>query len=358
MENLEKIVVLAIPVYFGTLFLEAFLSVRLKKNYYKLKDSLGNLGTGIMMQMSEVFTKAPLLAGYVYLYENYNLTRSWNLWDHGIISWIAAFLLVDCVYYFFHRHSHEVNLLWAAHTVHHSSEEYNFSVALRQSTLQGYFHMIYMVFYAFIGMPPVMVMACYGINLVYQFFIHTRFVPKLGPLEWVLNTPSHHRVHHARQGKYLDCNYAGVFIIWDRLFGTFTEEQEEPRYGVYPRFQSYDPVRANVMPMVELYRYVRLARGTDKLRVLFSGPLWLYEKFKKGKNLNVMAGPAPADAQTYVLFSVALAFALVVLFVPTLSVVLKALAVGMVFLFLGLMGRRLDQVRTQTPTVSINKLQS
>ncbi|HXH75911.1 MAG TPA: sterol desaturase family protein [Bacteriovoracaceae bacterium] len=319
---MEKIVVLAIPLYFGSLFLEAWLSAKQGKGFYKLKDSVGNVGTGIIMQMLEIFSKGLLVAGYVYVYDNYNLARKLNLdlWSDGILSWIFVFLIIDCLYYFFHRHSHEINILWAAHVVHHSSEEYNFSVALRQSAFQGIFFSFYMLLLAVAGMPTLMVLSCYGINIVYQFFLHTRFIGKLGWAEKILSTPSHHRVHHARQGKYLDRNY-----------------------GVFPRFQSYDPVRANLMPIKELFFYFRKAQGKDKWHVLFSGPLWIFENFKKGKNLNIIDSKAKMDHIGFAFFMLALLFVLMVLFIPDLPAVARIIAIMSAFVLLAFMGRRLDR---------------
>ena len=227
--------------------------------------------------------------------------------------------------------------------VHHSSEEYNFSVALRQSGISGVLNWIYALTLAVMGVPAHMYFICYGLNLIYQFFIHTRFVGKLGFVEKIFNTPSHHRVHHARQGKYLDSNYAGIFMIWDKLFGTFKEEEEEPRYGVYPRFQSYDPVRANIVPYYELFYYFKLARGWDKFSVLFSGPLWLYENFKKGKNLNVLENKLSADSFSFLFFLLALICGVVVLFIPTLRFEVRVGVILVVVGLLRLMGMRLDR---------------
>jgi len=344
---MNEIIIISIPIFLILLTLEAYVSYKKKKNFYKLKDSLGNLGTGIINQLIEVFTKAALILLYIYVYEHFAIgLKLWSdnfLTLHGFVSWVIVFILTDFIYYFFHRHSHEINLFWAAHMVHHSSEEYNFSVALRQSGISGVLNWVYALVLALMGVPAHMYFICYGLNLIYQFFIHTRFVGKLGFLEKILNTPSHHRVHHARQSKYLDSNYSGIFIIWDRLFGTFIEEEEEPRYGVYPRFQSYDPVRANLMPYSELYYYVKKAKGWDKGRVLFSGPLWLYDHFKKDQKLNVLENKIAADIPSFLLFIFALAFGVIILFVPALTLAVKAGIMLIVFSLLTMMGKRLDR---------------
>ena len=151
------------------------------------------------------------------------------------------FLGVDCAYYWFHRIAHEYNAPWAGHVVHHSSEDYNLAVALRQGTFQGLFSWVFYLPLALLGFPPAWFAAMTSFDLLYQFWIHTRAIGKLGPLEWVLNTPSHHRVHHARNPKYLDKNYAGTLIIWDRMFGTFQAEEEEPVYGLTKPLEQLEP---------------------------------------------------------------------------------------------------------------------
>jgi sterol desaturase/sphingolipid hydroxylase (fatty acid hydroxylase superfamily) len=190
-------------------------------------------------------------------------------------SWAIVFLLVDLCYYWSHRLSHRVHILWAGHVVHHSSEEYNLTVALRQSSLHGLFTWLFYMPLALIGVPWVMFAVCHGLNLIYQFWIHTREVGRLGPLEWFMNTPSHHRVHHGVNPKYQDRNYAGVFIIWDRIFGTFTPEEEEPVYGITVPLATWNPLWANVHVFVDIARQAaRTARWRDKLGVIFGPPAW------------------------------------------------------------------------------------
>jgi sterol desaturase/sphingolipid hydroxylase (fatty acid hydroxylase superfamily) len=193
-----------------------------------------------------------------------------------LASWTGVFLLVDLCYYWLHRLSHEVNILWAGHVVHHSSEEYNLTVALRQSSLHGLFTWIFYMPLALLGVPWVMFIVSHGLNLIYQFWIHTREIGHLGALEWFLNTPSHHRVHHGVNPKYQDRNYAGVLITWDRIFGSFTPEAEEPVYGITKPLATWNPVWANVHVFVEIFRNAgRTRRWQDKLKVVFGPPSWL-----------------------------------------------------------------------------------
>jgi alkylglycerol monooxygenase len=225
--------------------------------------------------------KGLLFLGYLGTYA-YATRTGINLVDVQTYSaggkWVVAILLflgVDCAYYWFHRVAHEFNAPWAGHVVHHSSEDYNLAVALRQGTFQGLFSWIFYLPLALVGFPPAWFAAVSSFDTLYQFWIHTRLIGKLGPLEWVLNTPSHHRVHHARNPKYLDKNYAGTLIIWDRMFGTFQPEEEEPVYGLVKPLNSWNPLWANLHVWGELFRDAWLApRFVDKLRIWFMRPGW------------------------------------------------------------------------------------
>jgi hypothetical protein len=182
---------------------------------------------------------------------------------------------VDFLYYWFHRTSHEVNAFWAAHVVHHQSEEYNLAVALRQGAFQSAFSWIFYLPLALIGFPPLMFLTVSSIDTLYQFWIHTRAIGRLGPLEWVLNTPSNHRVHHGRNPKYIDRNHGGILIVWDRLFGTYQKEEEEPAYGITTPLRSWNPVWANVHYWVELAEKAgRTTRLADKVRLFLKPPGW------------------------------------------------------------------------------------
>jgi hypothetical protein len=166
-----------------------------------------------------------------------------------------------------------VNFLWAAHVVHHQSEEYNLAVALRQSWIQGGFSIFFHLPLAFLGFPIKAVLVMLAVDTVGQFWFHTRLIGRMGPLEWFLNTPSHHRVHHGRNPKYLDTNYAGVLIIWDRLFGSFVAEEEEPVYGIVKPLNSWNVFWANTHYWVDLARLSRSARGLkNKVAVWFLPP--------------------------------------------------------------------------------------
>lgn len=265
-------VVLAIPVFFGLIALELLVARALERDYYSLADSLNDLSCGVVQQLVEVFAKTALFAGYVFVYGRWRLadvpmTAAW--------AWVACFLGVDFFYYWFHRVSHRVNAVWATHVVHHQSEEYNLSVALRQGAFQGWFSWAFYLPLALVGFPPLMFLTLSAIDTLYQFWIHTRAIGRLGPLEWVLNTPSHHRVHHACNPKYIDRNYAGTLIVWDRLFGTFKQEEDEPVYGITKPLRSWNPVWANLHVWVELVQKARRAgRLADRVRLFLRPPGW------------------------------------------------------------------------------------
>ena len=176
--------------------------------------------------------------------------------EQSIRVWVAAFIAKDFFYYWHHRMSHEINILWAAHAVHHQSEEYNLTTALRQTSTGSFFGWIFYIPVALAGIPPLVFVVVSLANLLYQFWVHTRHISKLGWFEWIFVTPSNHRVHHAKNRRYLDKNYGGVFIIWDRIFGSFEEEDEHYeaiRYGTLKPLRSWNPIWANCHLYVDMW---------------------------------------------------------------------------------------------------------
>lgn len=291
------IILFSIPFFFVLIALELAWSARSGRRLLRLNDSIADLACGILSQLSGVFTKLFSIGIYIWV-ERHLAVQRWlaaaRAWPEGapfvpaagfpgfaprpaeLASWIAVFVLVDFAYYWSHRLSHGINLLWAGHVVHHSSEEYNLAVALRQSALHGLMTWVFYVPLALIGVPWRMYVSAYALNLVYQFWIHTRAVGRLGRwTEAVMNTPSHHRVHHGRNPRYLDRNHAGVFIVWDRLFGTFQAEEEEPVYGITRPLRSWNPLWANVHVFVDIARDARRAgRWRDRWMYVFGPPGW------------------------------------------------------------------------------------
>jgi sterol desaturase/sphingolipid hydroxylase (fatty acid hydroxylase superfamily) len=265
-------IALAGPAFFVLIAVELFVAHRRGVSYYRVNDAINSISTGLLMQLSVLFAKGMLVAGYLAIYENFRFV---DLSAVHVGTWLACFFGVDCAYYWFHRLSHEINFLWAAHVVHHQSEDYNLSVALRQSTLQPFFGSFFYWPLALIGFPPLIFLTCSAFNTLYQFWLHTQAIGSLGPLEEVFVTPSHHRVHHGRNPIYLDRNHGGTFIIWDRLFGTFEREKETVVYGITTPLESWNPIWANLHYWVDLFRTaIATRRPIDKLRTFVESPGW------------------------------------------------------------------------------------
>ncbi len=246
-----------------------------KSGWYRFNDAVTNISCGIAQQITGVFSKTILIIGYIYLYENH---RIFNIHEN-LITWVLLFIGIDFFYYWFHRLAHEVSLFWGTHIVHHQSEEYNLSVALRQSSLQGFISMIFYLPLAFIGFNPISFVTISAFQTLYQFWIHTKAIDKLPTwFEYIFNTPSHHRVHHGRNPKYIDKNHGGTLIIFDRMFGTFQEEEEEVVYGVTKPLSSWNPLWANFDWYADLWQDLKKDMTmADRFRVLFNKPGWLPE---------------------------------------------------------------------------------
>ena len=265
-------IALSIPIFFLLIGVELAYARWRKEALYRLNDSVNDISTGILDQVLSVFTKALLVGAYAWVWERFRVSE-WSASSPW--TWVLCFLGVDFFYYWFHRTSHESNLPWGAHIVHHSSEEFNLSVALRQGAFQPLFSFPFYLPLAWLGFPPVVFLTCASFDTLYQFWIHTRAIKKLGPLEWVFNTPSHHRVHHGCDAKYIDKNYAGTLIVWDRMFGSFQPEEEEPVYGITKPLASWNPLWANVHHWVDLARASRRAPSTrEALKLWWKGPGW------------------------------------------------------------------------------------
>ncbi len=269
---MRNYIIFAIPAFFLFIAIEWMVARFKHRDVYRLNDSISDLSCGISQQIVSAFSRTFLLGVYVFFFTHW---RWFDISIKAVWAWVVLFFVVDFLYYLFHRVSHRMNAPWAAHIVHHQSEEYNLSVALRQGSFQPFFSAIFYIPLAFLGFPPVMYMATRSINTLYQFWIHTRLVGKLGFFEWFLNTPSHHRVHHGKNPNYLDKNYAGILIIWDRMFGTFVEEKEEPVYGVTNQPQDFNPIWSNLYYWRDIYRSTKPFRQWwHKVIVWFMPPEW------------------------------------------------------------------------------------
>ncbi|MBM7115679.1 sterol desaturase family protein [[Archangium] primigenium] len=262
----------AIPAFVLLMAVEVLYLVRHRESGllgYSLRDSAASLTMGLGYSAIGLLWKGVEFALYLALYELTPLRMG-----TGALAWVLLIVGDDFCYYWFHRIHHESRVFWASHVVHHSSERYNLSTALRQ-TWTPMTSSLFWAPLALLGFHPVMIVLQQAISLLYQFWIHTEAVGRLGPLEWVLNTPSHHRVHHGSNPRYLDRNYAGIFIVWDRLFGTFQAEDERPVYGLTHNIRTYNPVRIAFHEFAAILRDVR--RGASwrvRLGHVFRGPGW------------------------------------------------------------------------------------
>lgn len=270
-------IALSIPIFIGLITLEVVVARRRKQRVYRFTDAVIDLACGMSQQALAVVLKVGVIAVYAWIWQ-WSVARGWLPWtlsERDPWLWVGAFLAVDFLYYWWHRLSHEVNVLWAVHVVHHQSEDYNLAVALRQSLMSSVTSLPFYAPLALLGLPPFVFAATWALNTVAQFWFHTQLIGRLGPLEWFVNTPSHHRVHHAVNPRYLDKNYGAAFIVWDRLFGTFEAEGEAPVYGLVAPLRSFNPLWANVHVFVAMAGLWRAARGwRERLGVLFRGPAW------------------------------------------------------------------------------------
>ncbi len=267
----------AIPIFVALIGVELLAAGWRRQRVHGVNDSVTDLGCGVLAQVVGIFVGLLSVALYAFVADRGALQRLAVLapWPASAAGWIAAFVLVDCGQYATHRMTHRCQLLWACHVVHHSSEELNYVVATRVSSLQTLFNAVFFLPLAVIGIPWHVAVTCYGLNQIYQFWLHTRLIGRLGWLEAFLVTPSHHRVHHGRDVKYVDRNYGGVFIIWDRLCGTFQREEEEPHYGLTRPLGSWNAVWANLQGFGEIVRKWRASSGwRERAQSVFGPPEW------------------------------------------------------------------------------------
>jgi alkylglycerol monooxygenase len=264
---------IAVPFFFVLLGVEILVAHRKKRPLHRLNDSMADLTCGMGEQIVGIFTKAIPLAIYALVETQFGL---FDLSTSSPWVWLAGLILVDHQYYWYHRFSHRVNFAWATHVVHHQSEEYNLAVALRQPFFTQLYSWLFYLPLALLGFPTLVWVTAFALNLLYQFWIHTRLIERMGPMEWVFNTPSHHRVHHGINDQYLDRNYAGMLIIWDRMYRTFEPEGDEVLYGTRRPLRSWNPLWANIEPWVHLAK-LSSASGSlgEKLYAWIAPPEWL-----------------------------------------------------------------------------------
>ncbi len=269
-----QVIVLATPVFLALIALEFWVGVRRGRNTYRLNDALSSIGLGIMSQLIGVFSGVATLGLYSLAFG----ALAWRPWPvDALWTWLVALLLYDLCYYWKHRFGHTVALLWAAHVVHHQSEDYNLSTALRQTGSDWLLGWLFYLPLGALGVPPLGFVTVAVIDLLYQYWVHTQQIGKLGWFDRWFCSPSNHRVHHAVNQRYLDKNYGGILIVWDRLFGSFAEEDpaEPCVYGTRAPLRSWNPLWANLHTYRDLFADAWRARSlADKLKVFFQHPGW------------------------------------------------------------------------------------
>lgn len=278
-----NLIALAIPLFFLGIGLELAVAKAKGRKVYRAGDAMADMGCGIAQQLMSLFVAtAALQWAYEGLarYAVVTLPTSW-------LPWVVGVLGVEFAYYWWHRLSHEVNVLWAAHVVHHHSEDYNLAVALRQSVTTWITTMPFYLPLALLGVPFFHFAVILGLSTLYQFWIHTELVPPLGWFEKIFNTPALHRVHHAINPRYLDKNHAATFSFFDRLFGTWEPETEPCVYGTTRPINSYNPLWAQVETYVDLFRLAGKAPTfADKVKVFFASPAWRPEWMGEAEKRN------------------------------------------------------------------------
>ena len=264
----------AVPFFLLAILIELAYGIIKKNNTYRLNDAICSLFMGSLRSANGLIIIG--LGGYVfYLIETQNAL--WRMDTTSPFVWIFAFVIYDFFYYWFHRISHERQIFWASHVAHHQSEDYNLSTALRQTGTGAFITWVFYIPVFLIGVPSYVFVSVASINLIYQFWVHSEHIPKLGWYEKYFVTASNHRVHHAQNDNYIDRNYGGVFIIWDRMFGTYKEEDENeiPIYGIRGKINTFNPIWANLHIYVDIFKDIWNARSwKEKIFVPFAKTGW------------------------------------------------------------------------------------
>ena len=268
--TIAEVYIIGVPIILAMIFIESVISSIQNKSLYSKQDTLctigllsGNIGMSFAI-------KSATLAFHFYLYQFklFDLINLMPLW----VAWVLTFILIDLVFYVYHRLSHKVRFLWAIHMSHHSSEEMNFAVSFRQAWFGPISKIPFFAVLPIIGFEPTMIAVAGVISTLWGVVGHTQIINKLGPLEWIFNTPSHHRVHHGANEEYIDKNYGNLFIIWDRIFGTFEPERANVRYGLVKNVNTFNPVKITLMEWSSMFKDMSKASNLQEFINIFFGP--------------------------------------------------------------------------------------
>jgi sterol desaturase/sphingolipid hydroxylase (fatty acid hydroxylase superfamily) len=264
----------AVPFFLLALLIELAYGIAINKNTYRLNDAISNLFMGILRTSNKLIVIGA--AGYVFYLAETHFSL-WRMDASSPFTWIFAFIIYDFFYYWFHRISHERQIFWASHVAHHQSEDYNLSTALRQTGTGAFVSWVFYIPMFLIGIPSYVFISVASLNLVYQFWVHSEHIPKLGWFENYFVTASNHRVHHAQNEQYIDKNYGGVFIIWDRMFGThkIEDENEACIYGIRGTLNTFNPIWANLHVYVKIIKEIWSSKDwKDKFYAPFARTGW------------------------------------------------------------------------------------
>jgi len=276
--QIPNLIYYAIPFFIVTVIFESIVISKKQPKSFHLKDTFASLAMGIGNVISNLLSKLLVVFVIVFLYENFRLSTIPFAWW----SWLLILFADDFCYYWAHRIGHESRFFWASHIVHHSSQKYNLSTALRQTWTGGFFSFIFYLILPIIGFHPLMIFTQMSIGLLYQYWIHTELIYKMPRwFETIFNTPSHHRVHHGSNPLYLDRNHAGIFIIWDKLFGTFQPELKEEKviYGLTSNIKTYNPLKIAFHEWIAVFKDALTAKTTfvNKLKYFIKPPGWKHD---------------------------------------------------------------------------------
>jgi len=268
--SVTEVYAIAAPIVLSMILFEALFSSIYNKNLYKKEDTLCTVGllTGNMLMVFGL--KGATLGFHYFLFQFklFNLSELMPMWA----IWVLTFVIIDLVFYIYHRISHRVNFLWAIHMSHHSSEEMNFAVSFRQAWFGPISKIPFFMVMPLIGFDPTMIAVAGVISTLWGIVGHTQIIGKLGPLEWIFNTPSHHRVHHGSNAEYIDKNYGNLLIIWDRLFGTFEPEKDQVKYGLVNNVNTYNPTKITLMGWQEIFKNIKNAPSVSEALYFLFGP--------------------------------------------------------------------------------------
>ena len=270
----SSIITFAIPVFFLMILLELAYGLLKGKNTYRVNDTFTSISIGLISRLPVILNLGFQGAIFVYFADRYSI----NLMPvNELMTWAIAFVMYDFFYYWMHRLHHEYRFLWATHVVHHHGEDYNLATALRQTSTGFLWKWIFFLPMIIVGIPAEVFVSVAGVNLVYQFWVHTRHIGHLGWIEKIFVTPMNHRVHHAKNKEYIDANYGGVFILWDRFFGTYIPERSDikPVYGTVSKLNSWNPIWANFQVFYQMLQdTINTKKMSDKFKIWFSRTNW------------------------------------------------------------------------------------